>query len=54
MWLSVRGPERTQAGTTLLSRPLVNMSAESVQQREVVNKNFGDILYHGAEQRRNF
>jgi len=54
MWLSVRGNERAGEGTTLLSRPLANMSAESVQQREAVNKNFSDILYHGAEQRRKF
>lgn len=54
MWLPVRGKERTQAGTTVLSRPTENMSAESVLQREGVNGNYGDILYHGAEQRRNF
>jgi len=35
MWLSVRGNERAGEGTTLLSRPLANMSTESVQQREI-------------------
>ena len=54
MWLPARGTARTQPDTISLSRPVENMSAESVALREVVNKNFGDILYHGAEQRRNY
>jgi len=54
MWLPVRGKVRSQPGTTLLSRPVTSMSAESVSQREVINKNFSDILYHGAEQRRGY
>ena len=54
MWLPVRGKVRTQAGTKLLSRPATNMSPESISQRETNNKNFSDILYHGAEQRRKY
>jgi len=54
MWLHARGEQRSQPGTTLLSRPAMSMSDESVRQRDDVNKNFGDILYHGAEQRRKF
>jgi len=52
MWLPVRGKARAQPGTILLSRPVSSMSVKSVSQREVVDKNFGDILYHGSEQRR--
>jgi len=54
MWLPVRGEVRSQPGTTLLSRPEVSMSVEAVSQRAFVDKNFGDILYHGAEQRRGY
>ncbi len=52
MWLPVRGQMRSQSKSTFLSRPATNMSEESVALRENVNKNFGDILYHGAEKRR--
>jgi len=54
MWLPVRGTARAQQGTKLLSRPAKNMSPEAVSQRVEVNKNFSDILYHGAAQRRNY
>ncbi len=54
MWLPVRGEGRSSSDTTVLSRPVRSMSAESVALRERVNKNFGDILYHGATQRRNY
>ena len=50
----MRGEVRSQPGTTLLSRPEVSMSVEAVSQRAFVDKNFGDILYHGAEQRRGY
>jgi len=54
MWLPVRGGTRTQHGTKLLSRPSATMHPGAVSQRAEVNKNFSDILYHGAEQRRNY
>ncbi len=54
MWLPARGKVRSQAGTKLLTRPAENMSTESINQREINNKNFSDILYHGAEQRRKY
>lgn len=54
MWLPARGKARSQSNTRLLSRPAKNLCPEAIDQREVVNKNFGDILYHGAEQRRNY
>ena len=54
MWLPVRGKARTQAGTKLLTRPATNMNTASINQREINNKNFSDILYHGAKQRRKY
>ena len=54
MWLPIRGKNRNESDTTLLARPAVSMSEESVLQRDVVNKNFSDILYHGAAQRRSY
>ncbi len=53
MWLPVRGQARDE-GDELLHRPVGNMDETAVAQRAVVNKNFGDILYYGAEQRRNY
>lgn len=53
MWLPVRGKVRDD-DAVLLHRPVTDMDEAAVAQREVVNKNFGDILYHGAEQRRNY
>jgi len=54
MWLPVRGKNRSQQGTELLSRPSGGMSMSDVAQRDRVNKNFSDILYNGAAQRRNY
>jgi len=54
MWLPVRGKNRDQPDTVLLERPLKSMDSKAVSQREVVNQNFGDILYHGAKERRNY
>lgn len=54
MWLSVRGKSRDDANTFSLNRPATNMDAEAVSQRELVDQNFGDILYHGASQRRKY
>lgn len=54
MWLPVRGKMRDQSDFIPLSRPEKNMHANAISQRERVNQNFSDILYHGAEQRRNY
>ena len=54
MWLPVRGEPPRGDDVILLERPATNMDEKAVAQRDVVNKNFGDILYHGAEQRRNY
>lgn len=54
MWLPVRGKKRDSDGVIHLQRPASNMHADAVAQREIVDQNFGDILYHGASQRRNF
>jgi len=53
-WLHVSGKARQQPGTRHLQRPASTMDASAVAQRETCNKNFSDILYHGAEQRRNY
>lgn len=54
MWLPVRGEASKEPDHIELHRPANNMDAAAVAQREVVNQNFGDILYHGASQRRNY
>jgi len=54
MWLPVRGKARHDDGTVSLFRPLKSMDVDAVSQRAVVNQNFGDILYHGADQRRKY
>lgn len=54
MWLPVRGENRNESDTTFLARPAVSLSEESLLQRQVVNKNFSDILYHGAAERRKY
>ncbi len=54
MWLPVRGKAHAGDDITVLHRPESSMDDAAVKQREHVNKNFGDILYHGAQQRRNY
>jgi len=54
MWLPARGEPRTGDDEVLLHRPASDMDEQAVRQREVVDQNFGDILYHGAEQRRSY
>jgi len=54
MWLPVRGKPPIGDDVELLKRPESNMEKQAVALRERVNRNFGDILYHGAEQRRNY
>ncbi len=54
MWLHARGKKRSQQNTTFLSRPAESLDKSALLQRDVVNKNFSDILYHGAAQRREY
>lgn len=54
MWLPIRGRRRQQNNTVILSRPQSHMSSEAIGLRDAVNKNFSDILYHGAAQRRGY
>lgn len=54
MWLPARGKVRNQPDSISLDRPAENMDADAVSQREIVNQNFGDILYNGASQRRSY
>lgn len=54
MWLPVRGENRSDSDTVLLHRPESDMDEQAVSQRAIVNQNFGDILYHGAAQRRSY
>lgn len=37
-----------------LPRPLADMSADAIAARDEANRVYADILYHGAEQRRNY
>jgi len=54
MWLPARGETHSGPDTVLLHRPESDMHEDAVRQRAVVNENFGDILYHGSKQRRNY
>ena len=54
MWLPVRGQPRDDSNYTALNRPAINMHPDAVAQRKLVDQNFGDILYHGASQRRKY
>lgn len=54
MWLPARGKVRSDDDTVLLHRPKSDMDEQAVSQRAIVNQNFGDILYHGAAQRRSY
>lgn len=53
-WLPVRGQPRTQPGTIHLKRPSSTLDQASILERENCNKNFSDILYNGAQQRRRY
>jgi len=53
-WLPVRGEHHSGVDVELLHRPVSDMDEQAVSQRAVVNQNFGDILYHGAQQRRKY
>ncbi len=48
-WLPASG-ECQHPGEITLSRPRKDMDAAAVEQRRLVNENWANILYHGAEQ----
>lgn len=53
LWLPVRGrPEHPDL--IELQRPRGDMDPAAVAQRERVNRNWAEILYHGASQKRNY
>jgi len=54
MWLPARGKKLVGDDIVLLHRPASDMDEQAVSQRAIVNQNFGDILYHGAQKRRNY
>ncbi len=54
MWLPVRGESHSGEDVELLHRPESDMHEKAVSRRAIVNKNFSDILYHGASLRRNY
>jgi len=50
-WIHARGARRPTPETVELQRPTANMEPAAIQQREAVDQNFRDILYHGARKR---
>ncbi|MGU9957360.1 MAG: phytanoyl-CoA dioxygenase family protein [Arenicellales bacterium WSBS_2016_MAG_OTU3] len=50
-WLPIRGDSKRKDCVSL-TRPLFDMHPQGVVTRKFVNKNFSDILYHGAKKRR--
>lgn len=50
-WLPVRG-EEWHDDSKRLTRPKADMDAEGVANRKLVNDNWANILYQGAEQKR--
>ncbi|MBX2886999.1 MAG: phytanoyl-CoA dioxygenase family protein [Granulosicoccus sp.] len=53
LWLPIQG-DNTRNGSVALSRPQSEMDSIGVANRELVNQNYADILYHGAKQRRSY
>jgi len=53
LWLPIRG-DCAHPDLVRLQRPRSDMDAAAVEQRERVNRNWADILYHGATQKRNY
>ena len=51
-WLHCRGKQREDEDLMLLNRPRYDMDPIGVADREASKKNYGDILYKGATQRR--
>ena len=53
LWMPIQG-ENNRTDSVDLGRPKYDMDPEGVSTRRMVNQNFADILYHGAEQRRGY
>ncbi len=53
LWLPIKGNNQ-RPGSVTLSRPESEMDPAGVANRELVNQNYADILYHGAKQRRSY
>ena len=52
-WLPMRG-ERGDADFIELARPSADMDPQAVAERQRVNQNWADILYHGASRKRSY
>jgi non-heme Fe2+,alpha-ketoglutarate-dependent halogenase len=52
-WLPARG-DCSQEGHSYFARPENDMDTNSTFERDRANKNFADILYHGAEKKRGY
>jgi non-haem Fe2+, alpha-ketoglutarate-dependent halogenase len=52
-WSPVRG-RCAQAGDVALKRPNHDMNPTGIAERDKANKNFSDILYHGAKTKRDY
>jgi len=54
IWTHVRGQKRQDEDGILLDRPKFNMDPTTVAQRKIANKNLSNILYKGANEKRNY
>jgi len=52
-WMQIQG-DNTRTDSVNLERPKFDMDPDGVSTRRMVNQNFADILYHGADQRREY
>lgn len=52
-WLDIRG-ENLREESIALSRPQYDMDPQGVADRKLANDNWADILYQGAEKKRNY
>ena len=54
IWTHVRGKKREDEDGILLDRPKFNMDPATVEQRRIANENLSEILYNGANVKRNY
>ena len=54
IWTHVRGQKRQDEDGILLDRPKFNMDPTTVAQRKIANENMSNILYKGANEKRNY
>ena len=54
IWTHVRGQKRQDEDGILLDRPKFNMDPTTVAQRKIANENLSNILYKGANEKRNY